>query len=210
MRTTVLAIALMAGLVLSGTATAQSRRTRDAVRGEADALGAIAGKGARYAVIVGEMRDTSSFAGGTLGGWLATSVANKLREMDGIAVVEANEATDKVRRAIERRGLPTLRLEGRVTSIEHGVLDGQTSLRCQVALMLMDEHGGALRSVVHGAATGVESFSRARLKMDKPLAERTLDGALNSAMNGMLQVLAGAARDASIAPPPDRRLALRR
>lgn len=210
MRTTVLAVALVTGLVLSGTAMAQSKPTRDAVRGEAEALEPIAWKGARYAVIVGEMRDTSSFVGGNLGAWLAAGVASKLRETDGIAVVPVNEATDEVRRLIGRLGLPTLRLEGRVTSIERSMLDGQTSLRCEVALMLMDEHGGALRSVVHGAATGVESSRGARLTQGKPLAERTLDGALNSALSGMLQVLAGAARDASIAPLPDRRLALRR
>jgi len=213
-RASVFTIGFVTGLALAGTGVAQSRPTRGvvsgAVSGEADALVAIASRRAHYAVIVGDMRDASSFDGGKLGKRLAAGVARKLRAMDYIAVVQASDATDEVRRQIGRYGLTTLRVEGRVTSIERGMRDGQASVRCRVALLLLDEHGGALRSVVRGAATGFESPARLRLVQDRQLAERALDGALDSALDGVLRVIVGTARQARIAPPTDTRLAMRR
>lgn len=209
MRAAVFAIGFVVGLALAPRAGAQSRPTRTAPQ-DVDAVENSAWERARYAVIVGEMRDASAFDGGNLGRRLAAGVARKLGQMGSIAVVRTNEATDEVRKLIHRRRLPVLRVEGRVTSIERRMLDGQVSVRCRIALMLLDEHGGALRSMLLGAATGVESPGRRRLAQDRQLAERALDGALDSALDGALEVIAGAARQAGIAPASDKQLALRR
>lgn len=165
----------------------------------------------RYAVIVGEMRDATSFTGGDLAPRLASGVARRLREMGRVVVLHAREATDEVLDRIGRRRIPMLRLEGSVTSLVRGELDGRPSVRCQVALILLDERGRALRSVLRGAATGIEWERGPRALRGQRLVERALDGALDSALDGMLHVIAGAAAHARVEPArADTRLALKR
>lgn len=210
----VAALAIVAGLGLPGAADAQSRSgvradsipTASVEREVRRSLGR-----ARYAVIVGDMRDATKLAGGKLAPRLAEGVARKLRELHRVVVLHARDATGEVMEDIDRRRLPMLRVEGTVTSLERGQLAGAPSVRCQVALILRDEHGGALRSVLRGAATfSVQSRRDPRLQREQRLVQAALDRAVASAMSGASRVLDGAAKQAALAPYTRARLAMRR
>lgn len=204
-RTSVALFIALLSLALPGTGFAQSKSARD----ERATIGRAAWNEMRYAVIVGDMRDATSFSGVDLAPKLADGVARRLREISRVVVLHAREATDALLDRIARRRLPMLRVEGTVMSLEQGSLDGAPSLRCQVSLVLMDERGRALRSVLRGAATGIESRRDPATLRTALLVQRALDGALDSAMHGAVEVLAGASRQASLAPRADGRLALR-
>jgi hypothetical protein len=167
-------------------------------------------KRARYAVIVADMHDGTSTGPAGLAPSMTEGVVRKLRKLERVVVLKERDATDKVLARLGRRKMPTLRIEGRIMSLERGELDGQPSVRCQVSLMLMDEHGRALRSIMRGAATGIEEPSGPQWLRYARTVQRALDGAVRSAMHGVRDVIKGAARHAQAPVSPDKRLAFRR
>lgn len=189
---------------------AQTRSSPAAARDGVAGIERAVWKRARYAVIVGKMHDATSSGAADLAPSLTERVVRRLRAVERIVVLEERDATKDVLARLHRRRMPTLRIEGRIMSLERGKLDGQPSVRCQVSLMLMDQHGRALRSVMRGAATGIEDPSGPQWLRYARTVQRALDGAVSSAMHGVRDVIRGAARHAQGPTQPDKRLALRR
>jgi len=197
-------------LALPHTGVAQSKASPAAARDGIAGIERAVWNRARYAVIVGDMHDATSSGSGDLAPGMAEHVVRQLRRVERVVAFKASEVTDTLLQRLGQRGLPTLRMEGRIMSLERGKLDGMPSVRCQVSLMIMDEHGRALRSVMRGAATGIEDPSGPQWLRYARTVQRALDGAVSSAMHGVHDVIKGAARHAQGPSAPDRRLALRR
>jgi hypothetical protein len=84
--------------------------------------------------------------------------------------------------AAQAHGLGVFRLDGSVTSMSSTTLDGQLWLHCEVLLLVMERSTGLLRSVLKGAARGVELPSGELAQQKKMMARRVVDAAVKSAL----------------------------
>jgi hypothetical protein len=150
----------------------------------------------RYVVSVGTMRNASGFAGEDLTGLLRSEVMDQLQIVRGVAVMPNASAIDRrARNEIRRRRLPHLRLDGSVAGVQRQRRGRELSVRCEVALMLVDGHAQSIRGELRGAATGSAPPRRGnRGQQEQQLAAQALSGAVRSAMSGAQQAFAAAAR----------------
>jgi hypothetical protein len=121
--------------------------------------GGVDWRGVRYAVVVGSMQNRSGFAAESLGRLLWGEVVRHLSAFRGVAVL-TEPPTPEVDREIQRRGIARMRIEGTITRIQRDARGRELSVRCEVALVLMDEPGRNLRAALNGAATGSERLGR--------------------------------------------------
>ena len=123
---------------------------------------------------------------------LSAQIGAALRELPKAAVFSLR-ADDRDRRGRNRRRkLPSFRIEGNLDCVDGGVTAGEHAMRCQVSLLLMDEPGRTLRSLMRGAASGTEQARGARNQQLRLLARKTLGGAVHSAMATTLQAIEAA------------------
>ncbi|HJL17028.1 MAG TPA: HEAT repeat domain-containing protein [Sandaracinaceae bacterium LLY-WYZ-13_1] len=149
----------------------------------------------RYVVVLGSMENRSDFGNEALAGTLAREVSRGLLVLRGVAVLREGREPPEAAREIRRRNLPKLRLEGSVNTVERNHQRRQLQMRCEVSLMLMEEPGRELRSVLNGAATGSQPRRRGRRQQqERELAQQALTGAVRSAMSGAARAIASAGR----------------
>ena len=153
---------------------------------------AISWQNIRYVVVIGTMENRSNFRDDTLGTLLQNEVSRSLLVLRGVAVLRAGQEPPDAEREIARRRLPKLRLEGSLNRVERRAQRSQVSVRCEVSLMLMDEPGRNLRSVLNGAATGSQPQRGQRSDQERRLAQQALTGAVRSAMTGAAQAISSA------------------
>ena len=148
----------------------------------------------RYVVVLGTMQNRSNFRDTTLESQLMREVSRSLTVLRGVAVIPAGRMPAEAEREIRRRRLPRLRLEGTLTRVERRTHRRQLSVRCEVSLMLMEEPGRNIRSVLNGAATGQSPRRGNRRTQERGLAQQALEGAVRSAMSGAATAISSAGR----------------
>ena len=148
----------------------------------------------RYVVMLGQMRNRSTFEGDRLASLLRNEVAQNLRLVRGVAIMSGERSLDaRARREIRRRSLPKLRLEGSLNRVERQRRGRDLAVRCEVSIMLLDDAERAIRGELRGAATGTEPRRR-QPDQEVRLAEQALSGAVQSAMSNARQAIVRAAR----------------
>ena len=138
----------------------------------------------RYVVVLGSMENRSGYAHPSLAQVLRSEVVRSLTSVRGVGILAA--APDPAgEQQIARRRIRRYRLDGSIRTVrpEPG---RDVRVRCEVSLMLLDDPGQNIRANWSGAATGTEPPRRgaARPTQERQLAERALQGAVRSAMNG--------------------------
>lgn len=144
----------------------------------------------RYVVVLGQMQNRSGFASERLDRMLVSEVHRHLVGLRGVATLPEGAHPD-ADREIERRQLPRMRLEGSISRVHRQVAGRDLSVRCEVALMLLEEPGRNIRAALNGAATGSERAASLRAQQEVRLAERALAGAVRSAMSGAARAITG-------------------
>jgi HEAT repeat protein len=150
----------------------------------------------RYAVVLGEMRNQSRELDAALAPLLGERVADALSRVGKVAVLSTAQLTDSLAHELDRRNLRRFRVEGVLNDVRRGAAAGQLSVRCEISLLLLDEPARNLRSVLKGAATGVEpplDASASAVAQERRLTRRALDGAVKSALADAWATLEGAA-----------------
>jgi HEAT repeats len=133
----------------------------------------------RYGLVLGEMRNQSSYIAAELPDMLGRSVQRNLVGLSGAAVFDAGAD----RTSEGERGLTMFRLDGSVTSLSAALRDGQLFVHCEVSLLVVDQPTGALRTLLKGAARGVEISAGARSVQELNVARRVVDAAVRSALH---------------------------
>ncbi len=151
--------------------------------------------GARYAVVLGDMRSRMSVPGLDLVAMLGDRISAELDGLARVAVFAPDEVSDSVARELRRGRLRSFRIEGTLDCVDGGIRAGEHTMRCQVSLLLMDEPGRTLRSAMRGAASGVEQVRGARDEQLRLLARKTLRAAVHSAMGTTLRAIEAASAD---------------
>lgn len=159
---------------------------------EAEAAARSAKEKPRYGLILGEMRNRSRFNAASLPEILGHAIARNLGGLPGAAVFES-EAQNAVA-AAQEQGLTLFRLDGSVTKLSTSRTERQLSMHCEVALLLMDRPTGALRTLLKGAATGVEVPFGVPADQELSVARRVVDAAVRSALRNADPTIAEAAR----------------
>lgn len=153
-------------------------------------------RGARFVVVLGEMRNRSGFQGTDFSDFLGSRIADELRQVPRVAVLSAAQLDSSMTEEIRRSRLPTFRIEGNLTRVVRtaDVGQGTYSVRAEVSLLLLDERERALRSMLRGAATGTEPQHGMRGVQERQLARKALHGAVRSAMANASSAMEGAAK----------------
>ena len=148
----------------------------------------------RYVLVVGDMRSPNSgSASPQLSGMLAQQLTEALRELPQVAVFSLAQMTQTVADEIVRRRLPAFRLDGNLTRADAARTPDALDMRCEVSLLLMDEPDRTLRSMLRGAASASEQPRGPRELQQPKLAEKTMRGAVRSALANVEEALAAAA-----------------
>ncbi|MCZ7680048.1 MAG: HEAT repeat domain-containing protein [Sandaracinaceae bacterium] len=148
----------------------------------------------RHVVVLGAMQNRSGFEAQGLDQVFEREVMRNLIVLRGVATIPGGHVSPDTEREIQRRRLPRLRLEGSLNRVERRTQSRQLSVRCEVALMLMDDPGRNLRGVLNGAATGSQpQRGGQRDQQERQLAEQALSGAVRGAMTGVARAIASAA-----------------
>lgn len=150
----------------------------------------------RYAVVVGDMENRSSFSHTGLAGMLEREVHRGLVVLRGVAVLDGDTAHPEADREISRRSIPAFRMEGSIATIHRERRDGQIRVRCDVTILVMDEPGRNLRASLNASSTAMEeaaSTASARTAQERSLAEQALEAAAERAMGGAARALSSGA-----------------
>ena len=150
----------------------------------------------RYVVVLGDVENQSNYRGAEpLLGDFRSHVRRNLNLLRGVAVFESSSAIPaQARRQIQRRGLPTLRLDGNLVNVNRSRRAREVLVRCEVNLVVLTEPGRDLRGMMSGAATGSEVLRRAgRREQEVRLAGQALSAAVRSAMSSAPSALQRAA-----------------
>ncbi|MBX7196659.1 MAG: HEAT repeat domain-containing protein, partial [Sandaracinaceae bacterium] len=138
----------------------------------------------RYVVVLGSMENRSGYSHAPLANVLRSEVVRGLASVRGVGILTgAPDAHGE--QEITRRHIRRFRLDGSIRTVRPQP-GRDVSVRCEVSLMLLDDPGQNLRAALNGAATGTEPArgAAARPQQERSLAERALQGAVRSAMNG--------------------------
>ncbi|HMI91783.1 MAG TPA: HEAT repeat domain-containing protein [Polyangiales bacterium] len=147
----------------------------------------------RYVLVVGEMRPPSTGGSPQLTGMLAQQLTEALRELPQVAVFSLAQMTQTVADEIERRRLPAFRIDANLVRADAARSLDALDMRCEVSLLLMDEPDRTLRSMLRGAASASEQPRGPRELQQPRLVEKTLRGAVRSALANVEQALVAAA-----------------
>jgi hypothetical protein len=156
-----------------------------------------------YTLVLGEMRNQSNYAAPQLIEMLGRAVERNLAGLPSAQVMARTEPVEPPKQpaapaAAKSRPLSVFRLDGTVTSLVARMIDGQLSVHCEVSLLVMDQPTGSLRTLLRGAARGVEIPAGERALQELSVASRVVDAAVRSALRNADSVIAQAARE------PDR------
>jgi hypothetical protein len=147
-------------------------------------LGSVNWSHVRAAVLVGDMRNRSSFRDGELERRLRDEVEGQLRRLSRIVLFEsAQELSEGARSQMRRRRVPMLRMDGALTKVRPERRNAGLAVRCEVSIMLLEEPGRNLRGELRGAATGMDRRIHNPRQQEARLAHEALSGAVRSAMS---------------------------
>jgi HEAT repeats len=158
---------------------------------ETGAASAAALAKSRYVLVVGKASNESQFGGPDLARVLGVSLQRELSALRTVAVFP--ETDTKNIEAAKLRGLPVLRIDGNVTHLERDVVDEQVSVHAEISLLVMGEGDRNLRTVLKGAATGIEPSMGSLPVIEKRLAQKAVDGAVRSALRNASSAIESAA-----------------
>ncbi|MFN7700060.1 MAG: HEAT repeat domain-containing protein [Deltaproteobacteria bacterium] len=144
----------------------------------------------RYVVVLGSMVNRSGYAHAPLAGVLRSEVVRALSGVRGVGVL-GGAPSPAEEAEISRRRITRFRLDGSIRTVRPQP-GRDVSVRCEVSLMLLDDPGANLRAALNGAATGTEPprAGTERPQQERALAERALEGAVRTAMNGASRAIA--------------------
>jgi hypothetical protein len=145
-----------------------------------------------YAVVMGSMENRSSFTHTGLASMLQHQVHRGLIVLRGVAILESSAGHPEASREITRRRIPSFRMEGSIATIHRERRDGQTRVRCDVSILVMDEPGRNLRASLNASSTAMAdaaSSASARTAQERLLAEQALEAAAERAMGGAARAL---------------------
>ena len=145
----------------------------------------------RYVLVVGKASNESRFGGPELARVLGVSLQRELSALRTVAVFA--ETDTKSIEAAKLRGLPVLRVDGNVTQLQRDVADEQVSVHAEISLLVMGEGDRNLRTVLKGAATGIEPSMGSLPVIEKRLAQKAVDGAVRSALRNASSAIENAA-----------------
>jgi hypothetical protein len=143
-------------------------------------LSAASIRAARLGFQLGEMRNQSAYREGSLAQALGAAIERRLRSVPGVLLFGAEQLADL--QAAQRRGVSVFRLDGAVTSLSTITVDGQLTVHCEVALLVMDRPTGSLRTLFKGAARSVELPYGEPAQQKLELAQRVVAAAVRSAL----------------------------
>ena len=117
------------------------------------------------------------------------------RQVSGVPgiVVFAPEQQEQLQAAVGE-GLTVFRLDASITMLSAVVADGQLSVHCEVALLVIDRPSGSLRTLIKGAARAVEIPIGDPDQQALAIAQRVVAGAVRSALRNADSALAVAVR----------------
>lgn len=138
----------------------------------------------RYVVVLGTMANRSGYAHAPLQNVLRSEVVRSLAGVRGVGILSGAPSSTEAQE-ITRRHIRRFRLDGTISTVRPQP-GRDVSVRCEVSLMLLDDPGANIRAALNGAATGTEPAraGTARPQQERALAERALQGAVRTAMNG--------------------------
>jgi hypothetical protein len=146
--------------------------------------GAVDWSRVRAAVIVGDMRNRSSYRDGTLEDRFRDEVEQGLRRLTRIVLFERpSDLDDAARSQMRRRRVPMLRMDGSLNQVRPERRDAGLAVRCEVSLILLEEPGRNLLGELRGAATGMDRRIHDPRRQEARLAQQALTGAVRSAMS---------------------------
>lgn len=147
----------------------------------------------RYAVVLGQMRDQSDLHDARLAEYFAARIGSELRKLDHVAVFSLSEMSEEIAKQLARRNVPMFRVEANLNRLERVREADESRVRCEVSLLLMDEPERTLRGLLRGSASSSEEPFASRVPPQKELLQRTVQGAVHSAMANAWQAIEAAA-----------------
>ena len=154
---------------------------------------------ARIVVVLGEMRQRAGVLGHDLSADMQSLIASRVRELEHVAVLSLAELTSQRADALARRNISVVLIEASLSRVDGKPTFGQLTTRCEVSLVLLDEHGRTLRVLMKGAATGSEPPLGPASAQRLSLARKTLEGAVASATADLRQAVEGAETHSEVA-----------
>lgn len=143
----------------------------------------------RFGLMLGEMVNQSAYPRPEVSHALGVAVQRQLQGVPGVVVFSSEHAQDAF--AASGRGLTVYRLDGAVTTLSAvTTADGQLSMHCEVALLVVDRPTGSLRTLFKGAARALEIPKGDRNEQQLDIAQRVVAGAVRSALRNADSALA--------------------
>lgn len=143
----------------------------------------------RFGLMLGEMVNQSAYLRPEVSRALGVAVQRQLQGVPGVVVFASERAQDVD--AAAGRGLTVFRLDGAVTTLSAiKTEDGQLSLHCEVALLVVDRPTGSLRTLFKGAARALEIPKGDLDRQQLDIAQRVVAGAVRSALRNADSALA--------------------
>jgi hypothetical protein len=149
-------------------------------------------EGARFAVVLGEVRNRSGFQGRDLALLVHDRMFYELDQMPQVAVFKLAEMDGRLLRQIRARKIHIFRVEGNLTTIEATLSSAGHRVRAEVSLLLLDEPERILRSMLRGAATGMEEPRGPEASQRRLLARQAITGAVRSAVTNAKRAIEAA------------------
>jgi hypothetical protein len=138
----------------------------------------------RAALVVGDMRNRSSYRDGALEARFRAEVQLQLRRLTRVMLFESSRDLDAAARSqMSRRRVPMLRMDGALTKVRPERRNAGLAVRCEVSLILLEEPGRNLLGELRGAATGMDRRIHDPRQQEARLALEALTGAVRSAMS---------------------------
>lgn len=149
----------------------------------------------RYVVTLGTIDVARRARSPELRSALRERLLEHMRDVRGALVFPSGDALSATALSqIQRRAIPRFQVNGRLKNVRVVRQGNQLSVRCEVAVMLLDDQS-SIRGEMQGSATGAGRSSRRRSRaQEQALAEQALDGAVQSALTSARVALARAAR----------------
>jgi hypothetical protein len=162
---------------------------------------------ARRAIVLGEVRDESGRATPELTALLQERMRHELSRLPHVAVFSLDEMHDGVTRRLEVRRVKVFRMEATLKKMEPHLSSTTHSVRAEVSLLLLDEPERVMRSMLRGAATGVEEPRGSEVAQRRLLARKAISSAVRSAVSNAAEAIDNAAAKRELGPASDIRAA---
>ncbi len=148
-----------------------------------------------HVVTVGEMSNASRVGGQELVELLRSELVRGLDKMKRVTVLGNAGALDAASAlAIRRFHIPRLRILGTVMRVERVVRRHETSSRCEVSFLVVDDPGMVMRAVLTGSATRTDQNGSRGRAVQRRLVSEALGDAVRSALRNLDEVFDRLAR----------------